>query len=165
MKSWSRGVVRLIGALNLVYFVLGLVLLIEDIVRAAPTIQNSMEFPYERTIYVLMTSISGFFLVGLMFSGYWLLRLLRRGVVLSNFVFSLEILYFLLSDLISLFMIMSANRVAKSIGLSLANVNGDAGISLQIITCYPLIALIVLNIARRRMNRDGNWKLAPAKSS
>lgn len=146
------------------YSALGLVLLIDEIVRDAPRIQNSMEFPYERTIYLLKTSIGVFFLVGLIFGGYWLLRLRRRGVVLSNVVFSLEILYFLLLPLISLIMTMSANKVAESFASSLGNPIGDAGIVLQFITCYPLIALILLNIARRRINRDGNWKLAPAKS-
>jgi hypothetical protein len=40
----------------------------------------------------------------------------------------------------------------------MANPNGDAGIALQIITLYPLIALVGLNIARWRMNRNGDWK-------
>jgi len=104
-------------------------------------------------------------LVGLVLAGYWLLRLRRRGVILSNFVYSFEILYFLVADMISLALIMSPNKVKQSIGFSMAGQSGNMGIALQVITWYPEIALIVLNIARRRMNRDGKWRLAQGTAS
>jgi hypothetical protein len=158
MKHWSKLAVRFVGALNLAYGLLGAVFLIDTLVRTGPRIRNSSDFPYERVVFDLQTTVNAVFLLGLLLAGYWLLRICRRGAILSNLVLSLEILYFLLSGGAGLFMLMSASPTAKSVALSMANPNGDAGIALQIITLYPVIALVVLNIARWRMNRNGDWK-------
>jgi len=159
MKNWSKHVVRAVGALNLIYGVLGTALLLYDLLRYSFRIQNSVRFPYDRAFYELDTAINAVFLVALMLAGYWLLGLRRRGAVLSNFVYSLEIFYLLLSDVVTLATFTSASMKWRAIGNSMAGEEGNMGIALQVITCYPVIALIVLNLARRRMNRDGNWKL------
>jgi len=157
MKNWSTHVVRVVGALNLTYGLLGAALLLNEVVRYSSRIHNSVKFPYERTYYELCTGINAVFLVGLVLAGYC--------VILSNFVYSFEILYFLVADMISLALIMSPNKVKQSIGFSMAGQSGNMGIALQVITWYPEIALIVLNIARRRMNRDGKWRLAQGTAS
>jgi hypothetical protein len=162
MKNWGAAIARVVGGLNLVYGLLGMAMLVHELVRVTSRIHNSVAAPYQRAYYGCSTAANGLFLVGLVVAGYWLLRLYRRGAVLSNFVFSFEILYWVLSNVFSLAAMMSANRVIASIGLSMAGESGNMGIALQILTLYPLIALVGLNIARRRMDRDGSWKLATA---
>ena len=80
-------------------------------------------------------------------------------MILSNYVFSMEILFFVLSSLIALRLAMSSNPRAASIGMSLAAVAGigSMGTALQFLTAYPLIALVALNLARRHMDRNRSW--------
>ena len=97
--------------------------------------------------------------MGIFLAGYWLIKVHRRGAVFSNYLFSLEILYFLGSAWISLALSMSSNATAASIGMSLGAVGGtgNMGTALQELTAYPLIALVTLNIARRRLDRNLSW--------
>jgi nitrate/nitrite transporter NarK len=54
---------------------------------------------------------------------------------------------------------MSSNVTAASIGMSLGATAGigNMGTNLQSLTAYPLIALVALNIARRRLDRNRSW--------
>ena len=86
-------------------------------------------------------------------------------MVFSNYVFSMEILFWVLSSLVELKLAMSGNATAVSIGMSLGAVEGigNMGTNLQMLTAYPLIALIALNLARRHLDRKRYWN-APQPS-
>jgi hypothetical protein len=154
MKNWSKYLIRVLGALNLIYGVLGAAMLTHELVRFGSHVRNSAEFPYYRAVFDTETTFNAVFLVGLVLAGYWLIGLRRRGVILSNFVYSLTILYFMVSETLGLALSMSANKTAQAIGSSMAPESGNIGIALQVITCYPLIALIALNIAHTHMKHD-----------
>ena len=91
----------------------------------------------------------------------------RQGAVFSNYVFSLEILFFALSSLVALELGMSGNAAAVSVGMSLGAVGGigNMGTNLQFLTGYPLIALIAVNLARRHLDRKRFWNpLEPSQA-
>jgi len=59
--------------------------------------------PYEAKAYYFYVSINALFLLAILLTGYWLILIRRRGVVLSNYVFSMEILFFVLSSWVPLY--------------------------------------------------------------
>jgi hypothetical protein len=89
--------------------------LIDEVVRFGPRIRNFAQLPYERVVYDSKATMNAVFLFGLILAGYWLVRLHRRGAVLSNFVFSFEILYIKLSTAADLFLLMSTNPTLPSL--------------------------------------------------
>jgi hypothetical protein len=101
------------------------------------------------------------FISTLIVAGVWLIRLFRRGVTLSNYLFTVEIAFWLTYSLFSLGLKMHGGSAAN-LGMSMGAVAGVSGMatSAQLITGYPLIALVGLNIARRHLDRQRSWGLA-----
>ena len=162
MRDWGRTLVRSFGIANWFYAVTGAYFLVDGLRRVNHFGPN----PYEAKAYYFYVSINALFLFGLLLTGYWLILIRRRGVILSNYVFSMEILFFVLSSLVSLRLAMSSNPRAVSVGMSLGAVAGigNMGTALQLLTAYPLIALVALNLARRHMDRNRSWNaLQPSR--
>ena len=155
MRDWGRTLVRSFGIANWFYALTGAYFLIGGLRRVNHFGPN----PYEAKAYYFYVSINALFLFALLLTGYWLILIRRRSVVLSNYVFSMEILFFVLSSLASLRLAMSSNPRAVSVGMSLGAVAGigNMGTALQFLTAYPLIALVALNLARRHMDRNRSW--------
>jgi hypothetical protein len=107
----------------------------------------------------LYVAINALFLSAIFLAGYWLILIRRRGAVFSNYVFSMEIVFWVLSEVVSSELMMSANATAVAVGRSLGATAGigNMGTALQILTGYPLIALIALNLARRHVDRKRSW--------
>jgi hypothetical protein len=83
-------------------------------------------------------------------------------VVFSNYLFSVEILFWILDAIVSFKLLtsgISGNAAAASFGTSLGAVEGigNMGTSLQLLTAYPAIALVALNLARRHVDRNRSW--------
>jgi hypothetical protein len=160
MRDWGKALVRVFGVLNLLYGAAGAYFVLDGVVRVSQSVHHFAKFRYEPIAFDTELAINALFLAGLILAGYWLVRLDRRGIVLSNYVFSLEIFFWLATATVDLAFGMSHNRTAKEIGSSMAAVGGIAnmGTVLQTITAYPIVGLVVLNIARRRMNRKALWR-------
>ena len=155
MRDWGRTLIRSFGIANWFYGLTGSYFLVNDLWRA----NHFGPHPYEARAYYFLVTINGLFLLAIFLTGYWLILIRRRGAVFSNYVFSMEILFWVLSPLISLTLAMSGNTTAVSVGMSLGAVEGigNMGTNLQMLTAYPLIALIALNLARRHLDRARSW--------
>jgi hypothetical protein len=155
MRDWGRILIRSFGIANWFYGLTGTYFLVDGLRRAHRFGPNL----YEARAYYFYVAINALFLFALFLAGYWLILIRRRGAVLANYVFSTEILFFVLSSLVSLHLAMSSNPRTASVGMSLGAVGGigNMGTALQFLTAYPLIALVALNLARRHVDRNGYW--------
>jgi len=92
-----------------------------------------------------MTAINVSLLAVLVFAGVRLLQLRPRGVTLCNVLFVAEVLYF--------FCIPWSPNFPRSVSMSIAGATGvgNMGIAPQLLTAYPIIALIALSLARRKL--------------
>jgi hypothetical protein len=155
MRDWGKTLIRSFGIANWFYGLTGAYFLVDGLRR----VNHFGRHPYEARAYYFLVAINALFLVAIFLGGYWLILICRRGVVFSNYVFSIEILFWLLSGLVTLKLAMSGNATAVSVGRSLGAVEGigNMGTALQFLTAYPLIALIALNLARRHLDRKRSW--------
>jgi hypothetical protein len=161
MTSWGRTLIRSFGVLHLIYGAVGSLFLLHTFLRVLPVGAQLGKYPYERQIYFLNVAVEVSFVSALSVAGLWLIRLFRRGVTLSNYLFTAEIAFWLAYSLFSLGLRMHGGNAAL-LGMSMGAVAGVGGMgtAIQLITGYPLIALVGLNIARRRLDRQGSWELA-----
>ena len=155
MRDWGRILIRSFGIANWFYGLTGSYFLVDGLWR----VNHFGPYPYEAKAYYLYVAINALFLLAIFLTGYWLILIRRRGAVFSNYVFSLEILFWVLSSLLPLILVMSRNVAAVSVGMSLGAVGGigNMGTALQSLTAYPLIALVALNLARRHVDRNRFW--------
>lgn len=155
MRDWGRILIRSFGIANWFYGLTGSYFLVDALWRA----NHFGPYPYEARAYYFLVTINALFLLAIFLTGYWLILIRRRGAVLSNYVFSMEILFWVLSSLVSLKLAMSGNATGVSVGMSLGAVwgIGNMGTALQFLTGYPLIALVALNLARRHVDRNRSW--------
>ena len=155
MRDWGRILVRSFGIANWFYGLTGAFFWVGGL----HSVNHLGPNPYEAKAYYFYVSINALFLFAVLLTGYWLILIRRKGVVLSNYLFSMEILFFVLSQLVSLPLAMSSNPRTASVGVNLAAVAvmGSMGTALQFLTAYPLIALVALNLARRHMDRNRSW--------
>jgi len=157
MGDWGRILIRSFGIANWFYGLTGSYFLVDGLRR-----DHHFRFgpnPYDARAYYFYVAVNAVFLFAYFLAGYWLILIRRRGVILSNYIFPMEILFFILSSLVSLRLAMSSNPRAASVGMSLGAMAGigNMGTALQLLTGYPLIALVALNLARRHMNRNRSW--------
>ena len=163
MRDWGRTLIRSLGIANLFYGLTGAYFLIDGLRK----VHHFGQYPYEAKAYYLYVSVNAVFLFAVFLTGYWLILIRRQGAVFSNYVFPLEILFFVLSSLVALELGMSGNATAVSVGMSLGAVGGigNMGTNLQFLTGYPLIALIAVNLARRHLDRKRFWNpLEPSQA-
>ena len=158
MRDWGRILIRSFGIANWFYGLTGVYFLVDGLQR----VRHFGPRPYEAKAYYFLVTINALFLVAVFLTGYWLILIRRRGAVFSNYVFSMEILFWVLSPLVELKLVMSGNATAVSVGMSLGVVEGigNMGTNLQMLTAYPLIAFIALNLARRHLDRKRSWNAA-----
>ena len=124
------------------------------------------KYSYQREFYDFDVTVEAFLVFALIVAGVLLVQLSRRGVILSNYIFAIEIALFVAESLLSLELMMHGGSAA-AIGMSMGALGGigHMGTAAQFVTGYPVIALVGLNIARRRLDRQGFWgKSAPASS-
>jgi hypothetical protein len=160
MRDWPKSVVRLFGLLNFLYGAAGAYFVLDGLVRVSQRVQHLAKYRYDPIVFDVELAINALLLAGLILAAYWLVRLDRRGTVLSNYVFSLEILFWVVIAVVDLPLAMSHNRTAEEISKSMGAVAGIAnmGTAPQILTGYPIIGLVVLNIVRKYMDRKKLWR-------
>jgi hypothetical protein len=94
-----------------------------------------------------MVFINLCFLALLFLGGTYLFRLRPSGVTICNAVFIGEVLYFLIVGFL-----WSLPRPVST-GVGAATGVGNMGLSPQLISGYPLVAFIFLNLARRKQKQ------------
>jgi hypothetical protein len=152
MRSWATTTIRAFTIANVILASCGLYFLVGTVLRnylVAPLPNNPAYYAqafYGRSIINLL------FLVALLAASGSLWRFQRRGLLICNAVFIIEIVYFIGGEAIELALGLAGGK-ARVIALSMgaAGGTGNMGIALQTLTGYPLIALIALNIAYRKL--------------
>jgi hypothetical protein len=157
MRDWGKILIRSFGVANCLLGLTGAWFLIGTQWRVH--VRHLWPDPHDAGAYYFLVAVNALFLLAILLTGYWLILIRRRGVVFSNYVFSGEILFFVLSSAFGLALDMSGNATAVSVGRSFGAMGGvgNMGIAPQILTAYPLIALIALNLARRHLDRKCSW--------
>jgi len=155
LRRWPIKMVRVIACLNLLFVVIGVCLLVVTWDHA-----DRNHVPLQGPTYVVEVSkirlvIDVVFLLALAFASIALWRLDRRAVAFCSIVFGCEVLYFLADPAIALFLSMGKAGMATGIGQSIAATYGTGNMDLtpQLLTGYPILALIFLNIASRRLHQ------------
>ena len=105
MQDWGRTLIRSFGIANWFYGLTGVYFLVDGLQR----VRHFGPRPYEAKAYYFYVAMNAVFLLVIFSAGYWLILIRRRGVVLSNYVFSMEILFWVLSSLVELKLVMSGN--------------------------------------------------------
>jgi hypothetical protein len=165
LPDWGRVLVRLFGIANWFYGLTGAYFLVGGLWRIrhfGPPFGHPGRYPHEASQYYFLVTINAIFVLAILLTGYWLILIRRRGVVFSNYLFSMEILFWVLEAIVSFKLLVSGlygNAAAASFGQSLAAVSGigNMGTALQLLTAYPVIALVALNLARKHLDRKSSW--------
>jgi cbb3-type cytochrome oxidase subunit 1 len=147
---WSAVVFRLFGTLHILFGAYGfyvVLLILVNIASAGHFSLDDASAPYATESFVVMTAINLIFIGVLLFAGIQLLQLRAEAVRISNWLFLCMIMYEAVLLLDSLFLDPGA---ALSMSISAAYGIGNMGIAPQVLTGYPIIALIALNLARRK---------------
>jgi len=146
--DWPVLVFRVFAIANFVFAGIGLLFLGSSVMglRAA-NLGNTSTHPYFLQAFWAMTATNFVFLALLVFGGIRLLQLRTLGVIVCNGVFVAEILYFMSLG----FLWSSAFPTTVSMSVAGATGVGSMGVSPQLLCGYPLVALISLNLARRRL--------------
>jgi hypothetical protein len=146
--NWANATLTLFGVLHLLFGALGLYLLSIGVrlFVSSGALDRPVEtsYPYYREAFVLRASMNLVFMIVLVIAGFFLIQSRQRGVQLSNVLFIAMIVYFV--DPFSGFFGEAFRRsMAVSAGI------GDVGITWAMITGYPVVCLIALNVAGRKL--------------
>lgn len=149
-RSWSARIIRLFAILNVVLCSFGLWAIIYSFAAAPSGVKVPYDpgQPYLSQMFYLFTAVEFICLVAGLVSAAPLWRLKHGGLLLCNILFAFELLYLLAQAFLALVL-------PASLGSSVAGAGGIGGLGLaaQYVTAYPLIALIGLNVAYRRLRR------------
>jgi hypothetical protein len=163
VRDWGRRLIRSFGIANWFYALTGAYFLVDGLWRAHHSgfLGHSGRFPYEAKQYYFLVAINATFIFSIIIVGYWLFLIRKQGVVFSNYLFSVEIIFWVLNAIASLKLSMFGNAATAAFGMSLGAVQGigNMGTNLQFVTAYPVIALVALNLASRHLDRKGLWKV------
>jgi hypothetical protein len=139
--DWTSLTYRTVAIGNVLVVLVGLLFLVPTALKmAGGSFANSTANSYFRSWFRAMTLINLCFLTILTVGGIHLFRLGPSGVNICNAVFLAEICY---SPAIGFlwYVLPVSNGVAAATGV------GNMGISPQVLSGYPVIALVFLNLA------------------
>lgn len=154
MRPWAGVVLRAFAIVNVLFATFGLYFLVRTVLGVYASGPRPDHLPFYPQAFYGRSIINLLFLLALLVGSVFLWRLQRRGLVICNIVFAGEILYFLATVLFGFASIFATGIIAL-IGDSIAATagTGNMGINAQLLTGYPIIALIVLNIAFRKLRQ------------
>lgn len=151
-QGWLPKILKLFGMANLAFGAIGIIGIVVGALSIF-TVQARMPAspPYVREMFVVMSAVNLAFLVTLVIAGIGLLRLQTGAVTICNFIFVAEVLYFC-----GVGLLWGPTGMQRPLALSIGAATGigNLGIAPQILTGYPLIALVALNLVRRRLTRQ-----------
>ncbi len=148
-----KRLIQLFGFLGVVLGAFGLILIAAGIVRFIQRSQVIEGSPYASEAFYGFSFVSALFDLVLVYVGFLLWRIDDRGLRVANVLFPAELLYWILTPTIQLFLLMSKTERTAQIGHSMASAGGigDIGLTPQLVTAFPLVGLIVLNLAYRKL--------------
>lgn len=145
--DWSALTYRIFAIGNVLVVLVGLLFLVPTAFSVGVgDVENVPTNSHFASWFWAMALINLCFLVVLVVGGIHLFGLRQSGVTICNAVFVGEISYFL-----AIGILWSALPVAS--GVAAATGVGNMGLSPQLLSGYPLIALICLNLARRKRTK------------
>lgn len=138
-----------VGVANVMIAGVGLAQLFLNVLgyRVLPPSFVDQYAPFTRHRFAATSIATAFLLVLLAYGGISLLRRKRQAVTFSNVVFLVEIVYFVVLWRTWSLKLSPLNPVVIHVGLF------NAGLALQLVTGYPVIGLILLNIHRQSASR------------
>lgn len=153
MRVWPEGTIRGFSVVGILLGAIGTWLQMDGILRYAS--RGPGPLPYEAPAFYVEASIDLICALATFVAGVFLWRCGRAGRVVSIVVFATEIAYFMANILIEIVLSMAGGDRGQAISLAMGAVGGIAGMGtvLQNITFFPVIALIVLNLAYRSLDR------------
>ena len=154
MRPWAASTIRAFAIVNVLLVMFGLYFLVKTVLRHYGLPPDPTAPAYYHQAFYGRSIINLLFLLALLAGSAFLWRVGRRGLLICNIVFTGEILYFLGTGAFEVFSGFAGGEIAL-IGFSMgaAGGTGNMGISPQTLTGYPIIALIALNIAYRKLHR------------
>jgi len=154
MRPWAARTIRAFAILNVLLVMFGVYFLVRTVLRHYGLPPDPAGPAYYHQAFYGRTIINLLFLIALAGGSAFLWRVGRRGLLICNIVFTGEILYFLATCAFEVLSGFAGGQIAL-VGDSMATVagTGDMGISPQVLSGYPIIALIALNVAYRKLPR------------
>lgn len=149
MRKKNSVVLRFFGVVHLVFAAWGVYLISQ--LRFFGVEPDPPYAPYATEVFVVRTIINLVFLTVLVFAGIFLLRLRIQGVRVSNALFISMIVYFAAG-------VMLGGEGAIGMSIAATAGTGEMGTAPQMLTGYPIISLIVLNLARRKLLKQQSTK-------
>jgi hypothetical protein len=151
MPTWSKAVLRTIGALDSILSIFGLYLLIDPISRRLFALNaNDADAPYFRTAFVAMIFTNSVLLILFVLAAVQLLRLKKSGVTVHTTASALLVAYDLL--------IGAFWAAGGRLGMSVAAATGVGNLGIapfQVLNLapyvYPIASTVLLLVARRKM--------------
>jgi len=154
MRPWAARTIRAFAIVNVLLVMYGLYLLVGTVLRhyGLPPYPGAPAY-YHQAFYG-RSIINLLFLLALLAGSRFLWRLKRAGLVICTVVFALEILYFVGEAVLAIILWTVGGKAALfDLALGATAGTGNMGIAPQLLTGYPIIALIALNIAYRKLHR------------
>jgi hypothetical protein len=153
MKTWPRAIIRFIAIANILLGGFGLYLQADSARRFIQRNQLGFSLPQ---VYWAVASISFAVALATLLFGFFLWRTDRIALRLCNWLFGFELVYWVGTAMFEFALWSSKAEWAHSLSTNMAGAGGigNMGTALQFISGYPVWALILLNVAYRRMKDD-----------
>jgi hypothetical protein len=153
---------RVVGFLDIAFALLGVFLIAHSALHMGriailhPDHLASSQAPYVVQVYCVDMLVNLLCVIFLILTGLSVIALQRRGWWMSNTVFTFEIAVFLL-QVLGTMLLWQRGGTAEQIGHSVGAAAGIGGLgtSFQIITGYPIIALVATNLAYHALKQSG----------
>ncbi len=150
MPTWSKAVLRTIGALDAILSILGLYLLLNPTLRGLFALRASVDAPYFKIVFVAMLITNAVLLLLFAWAAVQLLRLRKSGVTSHATVSALLVAY----DLLIGALWVAGGRV----GMSVAAATGVGNLGIAPFQCfnlmpyvYPIASTVLLLVTRRKI--------------
>jgi|HubBroStandDraft_6_1064221.scaffolds.fasta_scaffold739387_1 hypothetical protein len=152
IKTWPKSVIRAVAIANVLLGGLGLYLQVDSALRFIQRSQLGFSTPL---VYWITASISFALTLATFLSSFFLWRTDRRALLLCNWLFGTELVYWVGGSMLDVMLVTSKYEWAHRFVMSTATASGigNMGIAPQVLVLYPVWALILLNIAYRRLVR------------
>lgn len=156
-RNWNPTVViRAFAILNVALCAFGLWAATYGLARTASSVRAHYDpsQPYLLQVFYVDSAVDFICLVFGLISAVPLWQRKRGGLILCNLLFGFELLYLLAEGFLSLAG-NSSHQILGDLAWSVAGAAGigGLGLALQYVTAYPIIALIALNMAYRKLRR------------
>jgi len=155
MTTWPKITIRTIALGNIAMGALGLFLQLDSAVRFSQRHQFIGTRPGETYAYSTLACIAFAFALLALVSGFFLWRTSRSALRLCNLLFGSELIYWVAGAMSDVILATSKSEWAHNFATSVASVSGvgNMGLAPQVLSLYPVWALVLLNLAYWRAGK------------